>query len=80
MARENVGHAIGPSHRQNEARNAVAMLGFGDEIRPLPRHGLDEAARVERAGNGDVDARARIELLQALRQPLDGGRRRQIGL
>ena len=55
----------------HETRYAVAMLGFCKEGLARARFGLDDAVRIERAGNSDIDRRARIEALQALRQMLD---------
>ena len=55
------------------------MLGFGDEARALAGRRLDHPAWIERAADGDIDRGARIQRSQAPRQPLDPGRRREIG-
>ena len=64
----------------DKARNAVAVVGLGDEAGALAGGRLDDALRIERAFDRDIDRRARIEALQALRQPLDFGRVGEIGL
>ena len=60
--------------------DAVAVLGLGDEAAAFGRGRRDHALRIERAGNRDVDCRARVEPLQAPRQPLDCRGLREIGL
>src|SRR5262249_34534183 len=53
---------------QHEAHDAVAVLGFGDKARALRRRRRNEALRIERARNGNINAGARIEFLQAIPQ------------
>ena len=59
----------------HEARDAVGCSASATKPERSSGRRLDDAVRIERAADRDVDRRARIELLQAPRQPLDRGRR-----
>src|SRR6185436_13745950 len=76
---------------EDEAGDAVAVLGLGDEAGTPPRTrvlagvalaavALDQAARIEIAFDRSVDAGVRIERAQTRGQPLDALALGEIGL